>query len=194
MRRRIALLLLATAAALAGCKDAPAPAGSAPPSKTGSASAVSLDAIAAQAKGFSVGPAMSARVVYVFFDPQCPHCAALWNNAKPLKAQARFVWIPVSLLNTNSTVQGATLLAASDPVAAMDGHEASLLAKRGGIAPGGDYEQHKPALARNTELFNSFGFSSVPTIVAKHPQTGTVLTREGALPTPELAQLLGLGS
>lgn len=189
MSMRAAALLVAVAA-LAGCKDAAAPAGA--PAKEAPSTAVSLDAIASQAKGFSVGPAMSARVVYVFFDPQCPHCAALWNNAKPLRSQARFVWIPVSLLNANSTIQGATLLAAPDPVTAMDGHEASLLAQRGGIAPGPDYEKHKPALARNTELFNSYGFASVPTIVARNAQTGAVVTREGALPTPELAQLLGL--
>ena len=60
---------------------------------------VSLDVIASEAKGFDVGTTMAAHVVYVFFDPQCPHCAELWESARPLKAQARFVWIPVGLLN-----------------------------------------------------------------------------------------------
>ena len=46
---------------------------------------VSLAAIEAEARGFTVGSPMSARTVYVFFDPQCPHCAALWEAAKPLK-------------------------------------------------------------------------------------------------------------
>jgi thiol:disulfide interchange protein DsbG len=77
---------------------------------------------------------MSKRTVYIFFDAQCPHCAMLWESAKPLKSQAKFVWIPVGLLNAASTAQGATLLAAGDPVAAMDEHETSMRAGRGGIS------------------------------------------------------------
>ena len=78
------------------------------------------------AKGFTVGSEMTVRRVFVFFDPQCPHCAELWQAAKPLKSQARFVWIPVGVMNEASTAQGAALLAAPDPVAAMDAHEASM--------------------------------------------------------------------
>jgi len=37
-----------------------------------------------------------------------------------------------------------------------------------------------------------FGFSSVPTIVAKHAQTGELVTQEGSSPTAALANLLGL--
>lgn len=193
MKKHLALLMLA-AALVAGCKDAPAPSGGA--SGSGAATAgstpVSLDTIAAQAQGFSVGQTMSARVVYVFFDPQCPHCAALWQAAKPLKAQARFVWIPVSLLNAKSTTQGATLLAAADPVTAMDGHEVSLREGRGGIPEGSGLDAQTASVKRNTELFNSFGFGGVPTIVTKNAQTGEVIKREGSMQTQALAQLLGL--
>jgi thiol:disulfide interchange protein DsbG len=193
MKTQLVLLMLA-AALLAGCKDAPAPSGgaSSPGAPTAGSTPVSLDTIAAQAQGFNVGPTMSARVVYVFFDPQCPHCAALWQAAKPLKTQARFVWIPVSLLNAKSTTQGATLLAAQDPVTAMDGHEVSLREGRGGIPEGSGLDAQTAAIKRNTELFNSFGFASVPTIVSKNAQTGEVIKREGALQTQALAQLLGL--
>lgn len=193
MKIHLVLLMLA-AALVAGCKDAPAPSGAASSSSAAPAGStpVSLDTIAAQAQGFNAGQAMSARVVYVFFDPQCPHCAALWQAAKPLKAQARFVWIPVSLLNAKSTTQGATLLAAPDPVTAMDGHEVALREGRGGIPDGTGLDSQTAAVKRNTELFNSFGFASVPTIVTKNAQTGEVVKREGALQTPALAHLLGL--
>jgi thiol:disulfide interchange protein DsbG len=190
MKSRIVLLMIA-AALLGGCKDAPAPNGDPGATKAGSAQ-VSLETIGAQAQGFSVGQAMSARVVYVFFDPQCPHCAALWQAAKPLKAQARFVWIPVSLLNAKSTTQGATLLAAPEPATAMDGHEVSLREGRGGIPEGSGLEAQTAAVKRNTELFNSLGFASVPTIVTKNAQTGEIIKREGSMATPALAQLLGL--
>src|SRR5690606_340940 len=120
--------------------------------------------IAAEARGFAVGSAVSARTVYVFFDAQCPHCTALWEAAKPLKTQARFVWIPVGILNPSSTAQGATLLAAKDPVAAMNEHEASMKAQAGGISAARDIDAQKADVARNTALLTRFGFGSIPTI------------------------------
>lgn len=176
--------LIAASLLLAGCNDAPGSGQGAAP--------VSIAAIATEAKGFTAGSTMSARTVYVFFDAQCPHCATLWNNAKPLRSQAKFVWIPVGLINPSSTAQGATLLAAQDPVAVMDEHEASLQAKRGGISAGSNIDAQKAMVTKNTELFNRFGFASVPTIVAKHAQTGDLVTQEGALPTRALATFLGL--
>ena len=173
---------------LAACKESPSNAGAA----KAPADPVSIAAIESEARGFPVGSTMSARTVYVFFDPQCPHCAQLWNSAKPLKSQARFVWIPVGIINKTSEAQGATLLAAKDPIASMDQHEASILAKTGGISASGDIEPLKAVVAKNTALMNRFGFASIPTIVAQHAQTGALVTHEGALPTPALANLLGL--
>ena len=128
----------------------------------------------------------------MFFDPQCPHCAALWIAAKPLRSQAKFVWIPVALMNKTSETQGAALLAAKDPVSAMDEHEASMAAGKGGIAAAGDIEAQRAVVRKNTALMNRFGFASIPTIVGLHAQTGVLVTRQGGLPTPELAKLLGL--
>lgn len=191
MRRRLLLPVAAAALlALAGCKDAPAPgAGSA----SGSAP-VSVEAIAAEAQGFNLGSTMSARTAYVFFDPQCPHCATLWMAAQPLRAQSRFVWIPVGVLGEKSTQQGAALLAATDPVAAMDQHEASLRAQGGGIGPRAGTEPQQEAVKRNTALLTRLGFASVPVVVGRHAQSGEVVTIEGALPTPALAQRLGLSA
>ena len=103
---------LAASLLLSGCKDSPQPPSDA---KAAATVPVSLAAIQAEAAGFTQGSAISARTVYVFFDPQCPHCAALWKAAKPLRSQAKFVWIPVALMNKTSEAQGATLLAAKDP-------------------------------------------------------------------------------
>jgi thiol:disulfide interchange protein DsbG len=182
---------LAASLVLVACKDSSAPAAGAAPAAKSETSAVSIPAIEAEARGITVGSAMSARTVYVFFDPQCPHCAALWQSAKPLKAQAKFVWIPVRLLNNTSHTQGAALLAAKDPVAAMDEHETALLANQKGDVPG-DGEAQKEAVSKNTALFNRFGFQSVPSIVAQHAQSGAVITHEGSLPTADLAGFLGL--
>jgi thiol:disulfide interchange protein DsbG len=132
------------------------------------------------------------RRVFVFFDPQCPHCATLWQAAKPLKSQARFIWIPVALLNPNSTIQGAAILAASDPVAAMDEHEELLTARKGGLTTSADNTEQKAMVASNTALMNRYGFGSVPVVVARHATSGEVVVREGSMPTAALAAVLGL--
>ena len=183
----ICAALVAASLLLPGCKDA----SDAAPAKA-AATPVSVGAIAAEAKGFTVGSPMIARTIYVFFDAQCPHCGALWEAAKPLKSQAKFVWIPVGILNPASTAQGATLLAAADPVAAMNEHEASMQAKKGGISAGSNIDAQKAEVAKNTELHGRFGFTSIPTIVGTHAQTGVLVTQEGAMPTAALAALLGL--
>lgn len=175
---------------LAGCNDSATPA-SAGASKAASVP-VSMAAIAAGAAGFTVGSTLSTRTVYVFFDAQCSHCGELWVAARPLKSQARFIWIPVGLLNAASTSQGATLLAASDPAAAMDQHEASMMSRGGGISANTSADAQKALVAKNTELLTRFGFTSIPTIVANNAQTGALVTKEGALPTAALAELLGL--
>lgn len=181
-------MLLAATLLLTACQDTPAPDAAAKAGTT----PVSTAVVAAEAQGFSVGSAMSTRTVYVFFDAQCPHCNALWLAAKPLKSQAKFVWIPVGLLNASSTAQGATLLAAKDPAAAMDEHEASMQARRGGISAGSDIAAQKEMVAKNTALLTRLGFGSIPTIIGTHAQSGALVTQEGAMPTAALAALLGL--
>lgn len=203
MKTTALLVSLFTAAALlAGCskEEAPAPApassstpaapAAAPTAASGDSAKVSIDTIAQETHGFEVGPTMSARVVYVFFDPQCPHCSALWYAAKPLKSQAKFVWIPVRLLNDTSESQGAAILASKDPAEAMDQHEASMMDRKGGIQPEGKLDAQKAAVKKNTDLFTRYQFSSVPTLITKNAQ-GAVITHEGALPTPDLAAFIG---
>jgi thiol:disulfide interchange protein DsbG len=195
MKRRLVLTASAAACLLAACgKESSSGDGSSAGGSGGKPAPqpVSIEAIEQKAKGFNVGSTMAARVIYVFFDPQCPHCAALWENVKPLKSQARFVWIPVGLIGDKSVAQGAAILGASDPVTKMEENEASVRGQQGGISAMGVEDAQKDAIKANTALFTSFGFTGVPTIVGKHAQTGGVVTIDGAVPAVTLAQKLGL--
>jgi thiol:disulfide interchange protein DsbG len=189
---RLAAAALCATLMLAACDKTPDASTGGKPAAEAASQPVSVAAIAAEAKGFTVGSAMSVRTVYVFFDSQCPHCAQLWQTAKPLKSQTKFVWIPIRLLNDTSEGQGAAILAAKDPAIAMDEHEASMAAKTGGISAMGDLGAQRAIVKKNTELFNRFGFASVPSIVGTQAQTGAMVVHEGALPTAELAKMLGL--
>jgi thiol:disulfide interchange protein DsbG len=201
-----AAVLALTLLALSACsrQDAPAKAAAAStPPNTAQATAAGpaqatppgqpYEAVAAQGKGFSVGAVMSANTVYVLFDPQCPHCGHLWEASQPLHSKAKFVWIPVALMNGKSAAQGAALLTAGNPAETMAAHEKSILAGSGGMAAPAtipaDVEQ---TIKKNTELLNSLGADSVPYIVAKNMRTGQVITNSGAMDTAALTTFLGI--
>lgn len=175
--------------ALAGCSPPDSPDKAAAAVKP----AQPYEAVAAQGKGFTVGAMMSAHTVYVLFDPQCPHCGHLWEASTPLQNKVKFVWIPVSFINAKSAPQGAALLAAANSAGLMAEHERSILAGTGGIAASASVAPDlELAIKKNTLLFNSLGVESVPFILAKNIRTGQVVTNEGALATPALAEFLGV--
>lgn len=191
--RHLALPLSAVLAlALAACSKSDAPANPAPPAAQ-TKPAQPYEAVAAQGKGFTVGALMAANTVYVLFDPQCPHCGHLWEASLPLHGKAKFVWIPVAIMNSKSAPQGAVLLTATNPTEAMSAHEKSILAGSGGTSASASIPAEiEQAIKANTALFTSLGADSVPYILAKNAKTGQVVTRGGALATAPLAEFLGI--
>jgi thiol:disulfide interchange protein DsbG len=194
-RRFVLTTATATAAALAlaACGDKGAPDAPRTAEPKGRMTPREAYEAAAGVTGFTVGAMMAANTVYVFFDPACPHCAQLWMNSKPLAARLKMVWIPVSFLKGASAAQGATILAAPDPSAAMDEHEASVLERRGGITASRSLPAD--ALAKidaNTALFRRTGEDSVPLIVYRNARNGQHGMLTGALSSDELAKLVGL--
>lgn len=152
------------------------------------------EAVAAGGKGFTVGPMMNANAVYVLFDPQCPHCGHLWQAALPLLDKVKFVWIPVAIMSAKSAPQGAALMQAADPVAAMSAHESALLQGQGGMSASASVpDEIVNAIKANSLLLDRLGADSVPFIVAKHAGSGQSVTHSGALGTAELLTFLGLG-
>ena len=149
--------------------------------------------VGAEGKGFTVGALMSANPVYVLFDPQCPHCGHLWNSSLPLHNKVKFVWLPVAIINAKSLPQGAALMQAANPLETMTQHEQALLAGQGGMSAASSVpDDIANAIKTNTALLNRLGADSVPFIVARHPQSGQVITRTGSMATQDLAGWLGL--
>jgi thiol:disulfide interchange protein DsbG len=147
----------------------------------------------ATGSGFTVGNMMAVRQVYVFFDPQCPHCGHLWEAAKPLANQVRMVWMPVGFISPKSTPQGAALLASTDPVTAMSAHEAGLLSGKGGLIPPDNLPAELTEKVKaNTKLWQKLGGESVPTLVFKNPATGEATKFAGSMDTENLKKMLGI--
>lgn len=188
--RAVALSLATTLAlTLAACS----PRSADQPVASAVAPAQALEMVLAKGQGFTAGPLMAAQTVYVLFDPQCPHCGHLWQASQPLLNRVKFVWIPVSIINAKSTLQGAALLAASNPSELMNAHEASILAGTGGLPSTSEVApQVKATIEANTALFNALKLESVPFIVARNKQTGQAISNAGAMTPQALAQWLGL--
>lgn len=131
--------------------------------------------------------------MHVFFDPQCPHCGALWSASQPLADRVRMHWIPVAFINPNSATQGAMLLKAADPVALMTEHEALLMSGQGGVkALGPADEAALASIKANTALWQSLKAGSVPYAVYRAGTDGPYGVQEGQVTTEALTQLLGL--
>lgn len=184
--------------AVAGCSktgDASAPAATTAPAATAAPAAMTgsaYDTAASTGKGFTVGAMMSAQPVYVLFEPSCPHCGHLWEASKALQGKVKFIWIPVAFNQGKSLAQAATLLASSTPLETMTEHEKSVLAGTGGISASSSVPPElEQAIKANTQLLTTLGQDSVPFVVAKHRQTGEVITHSGAMDTAALAKFLG---
>lgn len=149
--------------------------------------------LAAKGNGFTVGVPMAANTVYVFFDTTCPHCAELWSSSKPLLGKLKIVWMPIGLLRQTSGPQGATILSAPDPAAAMAQNEAAVLDRKGGIPINGSLSDEVLAKVKaNTEMFMKMGAESVPLIVFRNAKSGQYGQRAGAVDAATLAAMVGI--
>jgi thiol:disulfide interchange protein DsbG len=194
IRHAILPLVAAMALGLAACSKTDSNPSASTETATAIAPAQAYEAVAAQAKGFTVGALMSANPVYVLFDPQCPHCGHLWNAALPLLGKVKFVWVPVAIMGPKSVPQGAALMQATDPVATMSAHEQSILSGQGGMSASSSIpDDVLAAIKANSQLLDRLGADSVPFMVARHARNGQVITQAGALSTEALGEFLGLG-
>jgi thiol:disulfide interchange protein DsbG len=199
-RRHLLLPLVATLAlSLAACWKEESTAAPGSPSasaadKSPIATAQAYEVLAAQGKGFTAGALMSANMVYVLFDPQCPHCGHLWQSSIPLQSKVKFVWLPVAIMNAKSAPQGAAIMTSANPVDTMTTHEQLLLGGQGGMsAPASIPPEVLAAIKTNTDLLERLGATSVPFMVARHQRSGAVVTQGGALGVEALANFLGMG-
>lgn len=145
--------------------------------------------VATHTKGLTVGKLDSQKVVYVLFDPKCPHCADLWTGTKSLHNDIKFVWIPVGLLSRASLPEGAGLLQAGP--AAMDTHEAQVKSNAAVAAlPASDASL--AAVKANTDLALKIKLDGVPYMFYKDPENGQVRVTKGGLTAEQLKSELKL--
>ena len=79
------------------------------------------------------GAKSSARIVYIFTDPNCPFCNDLWQAMKAARApDVQVRYLLVAVINADSRGKDAAILESADPAATLEKHERNYA--RGGIA------------------------------------------------------------
>ena len=118
------------------------------------------------------GPADQAGVptAFVFTDPACDHCHALWATLQPaIEHQSlRIRLIPVALLGDASAKQAAQLLSQSDKPAGWEHLIAKQLLAEAATPAG------QAAFDANQKLFKTYKLTSAPVVIYRQGGTGKV--------------------
>jgi thiol:disulfide interchange protein DsbG len=110
-----------------------------------------------------------------------------------VQTKLKIVWMPIGLLRSSSGPQGATILSAKDPVAAMTENETSVLAHGGGITvPQNLSDDVLNKVKANTDIFKSLNAESVPLIVYRNGKNGQFGKHDGAVSAEDLMAMVGL--
>lgn len=135
------------------------------------------------------GSDKAEKIVYVFTDPNCPYCKRFWNDARPWvnanKVQLRHIM--VGTLGESSQKKAATMLAAKDPKAALQGNESG---KKPAQEAKNIEAKQRQQLDDNQQLMALLGASGTPAILYLD-QTGMLQMHPGAPQGEQLIELFG---
>ena len=109
------------------------------------------------------------RIVYVFFDPNCPSCQYLYKSLRRFVESrgVRLRWIPVAVVDATSAGKAAAILEAEDPRAALRRNEENYdtRAYAGGIAEEIPSVATEEKLRANERLLKRLDIPVVPTML-----------------------------
>ncbi|TXH73975.1 thiol:disulfide interchange protein DsbG [Thiobacillus sp.] len=136
------------------------------------------------------------RLLYVFFDPNCPYCHSLYQNLRPWvgKGGLQVRWIPVGILTSSSEPKAAAILQAPSPLVALRKNEDDFGFSDdagGGIAPASRIgAKAQQELAANSALMQSQRIYGVPVLLYRDRSGRGQLLVGGPASPAELRALL----
>jgi len=204
MKFKSIILTAVLSFALVGCfdskDDVKEPGANTSIQKTNSPEIAVRDYIQKETTHFSTGKETNvlSDKVFVFFDPQCPHCSSLWKNFQDEKVKdVNVVWIPVSVLGSKSEHQAGIMLSAKDPVALFNEHEQLMSQLK--------YEEADTAFAKygeniskevvdklnkNNKIFDETGATGVPLVLKLSKDGKNIIGAPGELSVQLITDLM----
>jgi thiol:disulfide interchange protein DsbG len=118
-----------------------------------------------RAKWFAVGATSSARVVYIFTDPDCPYCNDLWKAMQTATApDVQIRYLLVAVIDSDSRGKDAAILESANPAATLERQERAF--EKGGIAPKSTWmSSTNAAIATNESLMQELHIYGTPGLV-----------------------------
>jgi len=122
------------------------------------------------------------RVIYIFFDANCPYCHQLYTDLRPHigKDGLEVRWVPVAVLTPSSVTKGAAILQAPNRLKAFQDNENSYgkgpTGQGGGIAPATEVRPATSAILNaNNALLEATKSPGVPTMLYRDKQDNAML-------------------
>lgn len=108
--------------------------------------------------------------LWVFFDPNCPHCHTIWETTRGFidSGELKVNWMPVAFLSNTSAGKVARFWQAEDQIATFNESEAKF--DQGGAEPLNSDEitsETREMLEKNLDYMRDFGSNGTPTVVYK---------------------------
>ncbi|BAU49686.1 dihydroneopterin aldolase [Sulfurifustis variabilis] len=133
------------------------------------------------------------RVVYIFFDPNCPSCQLLYRNLRTFVASHNLQvrWIPVAVVDATSLGKAAAILQVPDRRAALRRNEERYQSETfsGGIEEEIPSDETEQQLRANELLLNRLDVPVVPTMLFPS-RDGRAVIIQGALSPLALGKVL----
>ena len=141
-----------------------------------------------QAHWIGDGDDDAPRTLYVFTDPNCPYCNALWKNSRPLIEQGvlQLRHVLVGVLSEDSLRKAAAILEADNPASALETHELEF--RNGGIKPVEPSEESQALLRKHAQIMREAGATGTPTSYYRD-EAGKVQRINGAVSTDQLREI-----
>lgn len=145
-----------------------------------------------------IGEGGGARIVYIFFDPNCPYCHRLYQDLRPWVGRdaLQFRWIPVGELTRTSEPKAAAILQSADRLKAFRKNEDDYDFAANG-QPGGGVEPAASILAAtrgeldaNRTLLQRNNVRGVPVVVYRRRGGGARLLVGAPSSAAELRAIL----
>jgi thiol:disulfide interchange protein DsbG len=136
------------------------------------------------------GAKSSARVVYVFSDPNCPYCNDLWKAMKTARApDVQIRYLLVAVINAESRGKDAAILESADPAATFEKQERTFAS--GGIAPKSTWQPAtSETISANEALMGALQIYGTPGLVYLDEHNDVKVF--GGMPSPEqLRSMIG---
>ncbi len=146
--------------------------------------------------GINTGPANSTKRLVIIFDANCPMCAHQWEALQPYLSELRIHWVPIAFIAPSSARLGGSLLAASNPAAALAYNEEhyDFQTETGGYLPPTHFPARYVAEVRNNtdSAVIKKNVSGTPSIAFELVPGKEYLFRAGMLTAKQLPKVIPL--